>query len=244
MMTYLMPIGFYFMMGFFMIGINQEFQQIIIPAMLVFSVMTSTLMGLPTPLVEAREKGILRSFKINGIKKTNVILIPALTSLIHLLIVSCFIIITAPILFDAPVPESYVNLFLVLVLGSLTFSGISILLGVIAKDTKMTVLLAQAIYLPSMMISGLMVPSEMMPENITLISKILPATYFMEALNSFSYNLEKIGLLSIAVMGISVIMSFGLSFMLYTHDKSTRKVSIKLASFMALPYLFSIIFNR
>lgn len=66
-MNYLFPLGFYLMMGFIMAAINPPFREGIIPAMLVFSALSATLLGIPDPLVNARENGIFRSYKINGV---------------------------------------------------------------------------------------------------------------------------------------------------------------------------------
>ena len=67
LMNYLFPLGFYLMMGFIMPGINPPFREVLVPAMVVFSALSSTLLGIPDPLVNARENGIFRSYKINGV---------------------------------------------------------------------------------------------------------------------------------------------------------------------------------
>jgi len=47
LMNYLFPLGFYLMMGFIMAEINPLFREDIIPAMVVFAVLASTLLGIP-----------------------------------------------------------------------------------------------------------------------------------------------------------------------------------------------------
>src|SRR5690554_275738 len=64
LMNYLMPLGFYALMGAMMTKINPPFAQQIIPAMVVFATLSSAILGLPGPLVEARESEILRSYRI------------------------------------------------------------------------------------------------------------------------------------------------------------------------------------
>lgn len=64
LMNYLFPLGFYFMVGSIMSGINPGFTDIMIPAMVVFAILSATILALPTPLVEAREAGILRITKL------------------------------------------------------------------------------------------------------------------------------------------------------------------------------------
>jgi len=67
LLNYLFPLGFYLMMGLVMVELNPTFRENMIPAMIIFAILSATLLGIPDPLVNAREKGIFRSYKINGI---------------------------------------------------------------------------------------------------------------------------------------------------------------------------------
>jgi ABC-2 type transport system permease protein len=73
LMNYLFPLGFYAMMGAVMTKINPVFGDTMIPAMILVAVMAATLLGLPGPLVESREAGIYRSFKINGVPALSIL---------------------------------------------------------------------------------------------------------------------------------------------------------------------------
>ena len=104
LMNYLFPLGFYLMMGFIMPAINPDFRQTMIPAMLTFAVLATTMLGLPDPLVNARENGVFRSFRINGVPAASILSIAGLTTGLHLALVSLIIIFSAPLLFDAKIP--------------------------------------------------------------------------------------------------------------------------------------------
>ena len=52
LMNYLFPLAFYGMMGVVMVSINPGFKDLLLPSMVVFAVMVSTVLGLPGPLVE------------------------------------------------------------------------------------------------------------------------------------------------------------------------------------------------
>ena len=109
MLNYLFPLGFYLIMGFVMAEINPPFREVIIPAMVVFGILSATLLGIPDPLVNARENGVFRSYKINGIPSLSILVIPSLTTILHLVIVVIIITVTAPLLFDAPLPVNWLN---------------------------------------------------------------------------------------------------------------------------------------
>ncbi|MCB0037021.1 MAG: ABC transporter permease, partial [Anaerolineales bacterium] len=131
LMNYLFPLGFYLMMGFIMPSINPLFKATMIPAMITFAILASTLLGLPDPLVSARENGIFRSYKINGVPATSILLIPGLTTGLHLAIVTLIITFSAPWLFEAQIPVNGLHFFIAIVALSMACSGIGLLIGVV-----------------------------------------------------------------------------------------------------------------
>jgi ABC-2 type transport system permease protein len=185
-MNYLFPLGFYLMMGFIMPGINPMFLDVLVPGMVTFAILASTLLGMPEQLVNARESGIFRSYKINGIPAISLIFMPALTTMMHLAVVTGIIVVTAPLLFDAPVPTHW-GFFAVIALQlAYTCAGLAVLIGVIAPNSRMTVLYAQALFLPSMLIGGVMLPYSMLPETAASFAQLLPVTHAMNAFNSLA----------------------------------------------------------
>lgn len=84
LMNYLFPLGFFVMMGLVMTQVNPLFIQTMIPAMVILAAMSSGVLGLPGTLVEAREVGIFRSYKINGVPALSILTIPVVTTTIRL----------------------------------------------------------------------------------------------------------------------------------------------------------------
>jgi ABC-2 type transport system permease protein len=181
LMNYLFPLGLYVMMSLIMPGVNPLFRDTIIPSMTCFGILAATLLGLPDPLVSARETGIFRSYKINGIPALNILLIPALSTILHVLLVSLIILVTAPIFFSAPLPVNIPLFFLIVLATAVALSGLGVLIGVLAPNTRLTVLYSQAFFLPSMIIGGIMLPYSMLPGAAAKIALLLPATHAMNA---------------------------------------------------------------
>lgn len=67
LMNYLFPLGLYALLGSLMGEINPGFLTTVIPAMSLFAIMSGALLGMPDTLVNARNAGIFRSYKINGV---------------------------------------------------------------------------------------------------------------------------------------------------------------------------------
>ncbi len=244
LMNYLFPIGFYLMMGFVMAGINPLFLDTMTPAMVIFAVLAATLLGIPDPLVNAREDGIFRSYKINGIPSTSILIIPALTTMLHLVIVSVIITATAPLLFDAPAPVNWLNYILIFIALAFAMSGISLLIGVIAPNSRVTVLYSQIFFIPSILLAGMMFPYSMLPDVAGKIAQLLPATQAMNAFNGLAMG----GVADFAPWGsvialfASGFIAFGLAIYLFSWDSrnTARRGHPLLALLFLLPFVIGI----
>ncbi|MGB2895267.1 MAG: ABC transporter permease [Anaerolineales bacterium] len=246
LVNYLLPLGFYFMMAFIMPGINPPFLETLIPAMVTFAILSATLLGIPDPLVKAREDGIYRSYKINGVPSSSIVTIPAITTILHLVIVTVIITVTAPLLFNAPVPVNWLNYLITFVVMAFASAGLSVLIGVLSSSTRMTVMWSQLIYLPSMLLGGLMLPSGLLPPVVMKISQLLPATQSMNAFNALAMgkvaDFNPWG--SVAVLFISGILSFGLAIYMFSWDSRNegRRGHPLMALLVLLPFVVGILF--
>jgi len=244
LMNYLFPLGFYLMMGFVMAEINPPFRETIIPAMVIFGVLAATLLGIPDPLVNARENGVFRSYKINGVPSTSILLIPALTTSLHLVIVSAIITLSAPLLFQAPLPVNWLNFILVFLALAVACAGLSVLIGVVSPSSRMTVLWSQLIFVPSMLLGGLMLPYSMLPEIAGKFAQLLPATQAMNAFNGLAMgktaDFSPWG--SVLALFACGLLAFGLAVYLFSWDSrnTTRRGHPLLALLALLPFLVGI----
>ena len=220
MMTYLFPLGFYLAMGYIMGAINPGFIEDVIPAMIIFAILAGMFLGIPDQLVTAREKGIFRSYRINGVPSTSILIIPALTGMLHLLGVSIIITATAPLLFDAPAPVNWLNFVIVFVALAIGCAGMSVLIGVVSPSSRMTVLWSQLVFVPSMLLGGMMVPYSWLPAGAARAAQILPATHAMNAFNGLAMgkpaDFSPWG--SVIVLVTSGLLAFGLALYLFSWD--------------------------
>jgi len=244
LLNYLFPLGFYLMMGLIMAEINPPFREIIVPAMVIFGILSATLLGIPDPLVTARENGIFRSYKINGVPLLSILIIPALTAILHLVIVTIIILVSAPLLFEAPLPTHWPNFILIFIATVLACAGISVLIGVVSANSRMTVLWSQLIFVPAMLLGGLMIPYGLLPGLAQKIAQLLPATHAMNAFNGLAMgktaDFSAWG--SVLVLLSSALMAFGLAVFLFSWDSrnTNRRAHPALALFVLLPSLIGI----
>ena len=245
LLNYLFPLGFYAMMGLIMTQINPLFLETMIPAMVVFAILAATMLGLPDPLVTAREAGILRSYKINGVPAFSILIIPALTAILHAAVLATIITATAPLFFDAPTPVNWPGFVLTFLLTAFACAGLAVLIGVISPSSRMTVLWSQLIFLPSMMLGGMTgLPSSMLPEAMRRIAQFLPAAQAMNAFRGLAQDLapdfDPVGSLIILLAG--GVLAFGLAIYLFNWDRhnTTQRGHPLLALLALLPYAVGI----
>jgi ABC-2 type transport system permease protein len=245
LMNYLFPLGFYLMMGFVMPAINPAFRETMIPAMITFAVLAATLLGLPDPLVNARERGVFRSFRINGVPAASILLIAGLTTALHLVIVSAIITFSAPLLFDAAMPDSGLHLVVSLAALVVACSGLGILIGVVSPSSRMTVLYSQAIFVPSMLLGGLMMPFSMLPQAAQRVAQLLPASHAMNAFNGLAMGgtADFYPWASVVMLALSGLLAFALALFLFSWDSKNgqRRGHPALALLALVPYVIGII---
>jgi ABC-2 type transport system permease protein len=240
LMNYLFPLFFYAMLGALMTGINPDFKQNVIPAMIAVGIMTNALLGMPGPAVAAREAGIYRSFKINGVPALSILSIPVVSSLLHVAIVAAIIAATAHPLFGAALPTNWGYFALIVLLATFAMAGAGMLIGTITNGARSVVLVGQIIFLPSMMLSGLMFPTSLLPATLYRIAMLLPATHAMNAWNALAFGRPAAfnPVASMLALLAGGLVSFGLAAYLFKWDShnTTRRTTVFIALLALLPY--------
>jgi ABC-2 type transport system permease protein len=211
MTYYLVPLVFYLVMGAVFSSINPETKDTLSASMTIFAVTMGAVLGMPAPIVRMRESGVLRGLKVSGVPSWSVFLMQAVSTGIHLTLVALIIFFTAPPLFDAVWPQNslaYLVTLAVLIFASL---GIGLLIGVLARSQAMAMMLSQAIFLPTMMLSGIMFPSGLLPQPLRLAGYLFPGTYVMQAFSDGAFH-SRIdwqilpALLAAAVIGLLALL--------------------------------------
>lgn len=244
-MNYLFPLGFYAMMGGIMTQVNPMFSDTLIPAMVIFTILAGALLGLPSPLVESRESGIYRSFKVNGVPAASILSIPVLTTIFHVLIAATVVALSGGPLFAGLVPQNWWAFALLTIVTAFSCASLGALIGVVAADSRATILLSQLLFLPSMLIGGLMMPLEVLPQTMQPFSALLPSTHAMQAILGLAYGQTTLidPLVSLGVLLSSGLLAFGLAIYLFNWDShnEARRGHPLLSLLALLPYALSIL---
>jgi ABC-2 type transport system permease protein len=246
LMFYLFPLGFYALMSIVMVEINPAFADNAITALVVVTLVAGTLLGLPGQFVETRQLGVYRMFKVNGVPAGAILASPLLSGIGHALIAASIVAVTGGPIFGLPSPSHWGSFYLVMVLSAVCLGSLAALIGVVSDTSRSTVLWSQLVFLPSMLIGGLMVDLELLPESVLPFAKLLPPTYAGQALLGAGFDLPT--LISptgaIAVLVASSILDAVLATMLFRWDPANRtgRMSKAWALTALVPFVVGAIF--
>lgn len=185
---YLVPLLFFFVMGAVFSSINPLMKTTLAASMTIFSVTMGAVMGSPAPMVKMRESGTLRAFKVNGIPGPAVLSVQAISAFVHLLLASVIIYVASPLAFHAKIPDAPGFYFAVLAVFLFASIGIGLLIGVAARGQSFATMLSMVIFLPSLLLSGIMFPASMLPKFLMWLGRIFPATYALQSFYGLAYQ--------------------------------------------------------
>ncbi|NBK79903.1 ABC transporter permease [bacterium D16-76] len=145
--------------------------------MIVMSVSMGAFIGLPPSLIETYGSDIKKVYKANGVPVCLGLVTMFLSAFVHLVITCIVIVLLAPILFEATLPIQLPFFFLALAIYIIVSLSIGSVLGLTVKNQAKLTMIAQLVFLPSIMLSGIMFPIDLLPDFLEAIGRIFPASW-------------------------------------------------------------------
>ncbi|MFQ6794418.1 MAG: ABC transporter permease [Thomasclavelia sp.] len=174
---YVVPLVFFLIMGTIFTSLMPDVKTTLISSMIIMTVTMASLIGVPPSLVEIYGSEIKKMYQVNGISLSFGLLAIMIFAFIHIMIVSIIILILAPVLFAAVIPAN-IGVYLLKVafftIVSLSIAGI---LGLLIKKQAKLTMISQLIFLPSIMLSGIMFPITLLPAFFKNIGNCFIATW-------------------------------------------------------------------
>lgn len=188
MMAYLFPLGFALVLGGVMPELNPPFRAGMVAAFALIAITAGALLGLPGPMVEARATGVLRGFRVVGVPDGAAVGIPGVSAGLHAVLSASAVSMLSVALFHGEAPARPLAFLGVIALTAFALTGLGTLIGVVATSARATMLFSQALFLPSMMLGGMMVPWSALPARVRPASLWLPTTHAMQLFDSLAYG--------------------------------------------------------
>lgn len=202
---YIVPLLFFAIMGGIFTSVMPEARYTLIQSMTVFGVTMGALIGLPPSLVEIYSSDIKKVYKANGVPLYLGLVLTNISAYIHLFIMSIILYIAAPFAFNAEMPENPVLYFASLAIFIAVSLSIASIIGLAVKDQAKTSMVSIIIFLPSIMLSGIMFPIELLPKAFEIVGKIFPASWGYRVMADSTFQLENLlPLVAILILAICV----------------------------------------
>ena len=172
---YIVPLIFFLLMGGIFTSVMPEMRTTLIQSMIVMSVSMGAFLGLPPSLVEIYGSDIKKIYNANGVPIYLGLLTMVFSAFVHLMMTSIVILLLAPILFKASLPTQLPIFLLSLTIYIIVSLSIGCILGLTLKNQAKLTMLAQLVFLPSIMLSGIMFPISLLPDFLQVIGHVFPA---------------------------------------------------------------------
>ncbi len=191
-------------------GASYTFIQQSFGALASIAICAGGVMGLPLVISDYRCKQILKRFKVTPISPVTILLVEVTIYFIYALISLLSLFSVAMVFFGFKMQGSILEFILGWILVMVSMFSIGMMVGGIAKDSKVAGVIASVLYFPMLIFSGATIPYEVMPSIMQNVVDILPLTQGIKILKFATLGLpvEHVLLPIIAMTIIGLICSF------------------------------------
>lgn len=188
-----------------------DFDQLM-PGLFTITLISGSMFGVSLRMVTERENGILRRHRLTPVSPFAIVFAHgamAITTLGLSLLVQG---IVAHLVFHFTMVGSLLSLAIVLLLGGLALVPIGLVVGSVARDSKVAPAMTNFLFFPLMFLSGAAIPFAFLPPWMQRIARLVPTTYIVESLqgvivrgvSAFHLGVPVIMLLLTSVIGVTV----------------------------------------
>lgn len=202
---YIVPLIFFLLISGIFISVMPEIKSTLIQSMIVMNISMGAIIGLPPTLAETYGSDIQKVYKANGVPIYLGFVTILLSTSLHLMISSSIIIILAPLIFKASLPAQLPYFFLGLTMYLIVTLGIGGVLGLVVKNRAKLTMISQLVFLPSIMLSGIMFPIDLLPNFLLIIGRIFPASWGYQLMLDNGFCFENAWYL-ILILALEVIL--------------------------------------
>ena len=156
-----------------------------IPGIVAMSILSLGLFSC-MPLIQQRQKGILRRLNATPLRKSTMVSSQILFRLILAVLQTAIIILVGWALFDVQMLGNWLVLGGLVILGALTFVSLGYVIASFARTEEGAIPIVNVIFMPMMFLSGIFFPVEIMPGFMKPIVMAMPLTYLGDALRQIT----------------------------------------------------------
>jgi ABC-2 type transport system permease protein len=156
----------------------------LVPGLLGMNLMGSAIWGMGFAIVDARRKKLIKRLVATPMPKHYYLLSFALSRLVLLVVEVAAVLGFGHFIFGVPVRGSMADLLLLCLLGSLSFSGLGLLIASRAQTIEAASGLMNAVMMPMWIVSGVFFSAARFPDVVQPVIKALPLTAAIDAVRA------------------------------------------------------------
>ena len=163
---------------------GSRYVDFLVPGLIGMNLMGAGLWGIGFNTVDLRIKNLLKRLIATPMRRSH-FLLAMIGSRVMFFIPEMFVLlIVARLLFGVPVAGSYLSIFVIAFLGSITFAGMGLLIASRARSIESISGLMNLVMIPMWLCSGIFFSSERFPDFIQPFIQALPLTQVINALRA------------------------------------------------------------
>ena len=201
---FVFPLFFLFLFATIFARSRPEIVGSMLPGLLTINSMSSGLFGLSITLVIARERGILRRYRLTPISPWMILMSRSLSSLLVGILTLSFQLVLAKLVYGITIAGGLLSLYAVLIAGALAFIALGFIIASVADNVKIAQVMANLTFFPLMFLGGAAIPMQFLPPKLQGFAHLLPPSYMVDGLlrimkdgQGLSPNLRNLGALLI-----------------------------------------------
>ena len=201
---YLVPLLFFGLMGGIFTSLDPNAKTTLLPSMTAMGVSMGALIGLPPTLTELYGTQVKKMYQAGGVPLCLGAVTTALSAFVHLMILGGILYLAAPLAFDAALPKHPLSYFSALALLIAVTLSLGCVLGLAVKNQSKLTMICQLFFLPSILLSGILVPVELLPSPLSQLGMLFPAYWGYWLMQQEGFDLKNLWpLLVILLVGVA-----------------------------------------
>ncbi|MBT8369807.1 MAG: ABC transporter permease [Deltaproteobacteria bacterium] len=158
------------------------------PGILAMNMMFSALWGVGYVVVRYRKNGVLKRLKVTPLTAFEYLTAQAISRIFLLMFTLIIVWTGCDLIFSFQVAGSYLNIFIIFFLGSLSLTALGLVLASRGTSEEFTTGILNFISWPMMFLSGVWFSMEGSPRWLTNLAQIFPLTHILSAVRKIMHD--------------------------------------------------------
>lgn len=178
--TLVFPLLWLFLFGF--IFFRDVSATVFMPMIFTITIISNAFFGVSYLLVNEREKGILRRYRVTPVSAFTVVTANALRAMVTMILSIGLQALVGRLVFGPMVQGSWILTLVAILLGAAAFVPLGLMVGSIAQDMRTAPAINNLLFFPLVFATGATVPFWSLPGWVQALGRMLPSSYLMEVL--------------------------------------------------------------